>query len=366
MGYTVKGEKVAKGPEKDELDEFMRRQNDPNWWRNIHDYLNQKDVRLSKGDMQLILRIRQGLSAKREFDPFENPIEHDPKKYIHPYMPTQEPKRKFQPSKWERIKVNKFVKALKKGWMKTTEQKRQEEEERRKQEEKAWDIWEDESIVTWQPRKMPKQIQAPKRDLPSHAESYNPADEYLLDDDEKKEQTELDPEDQMYNFDPSKYDSLRKVPLYQNLIKEHFERCLDLYMSARVMKKKVNVQDLSSLIPELPSPSELKPFPQKMSIEYKFHESCVRSISVSPCGQYLASCDVSGNLVIWQVETTRIIKKYKLDKEVIDCVAWCPSKQNCILAVCNEDQILLFAPRCYNKFSSKMTDDLLEQMRVTW
>lgn len=83
----------------------------------------------------------------------------------------------------------------------------------------------------------------------------------MLDEEELKEQAALDPEDRMYSFTPQKFDSLRKVPLYSQLIQEHFERCLDLYMSARVVKKKVNVDDLSSLIPELPSPQELKPFP---------------------------------------------------------------------------------------------------------
>jgi len=47
------------------------------------------------------------------------------------------------------MKVNKFVKAMRMGWMKTTEQREQEEKERKEKEEKAWDIWEDESIVTW-------------------------------------------------------------------------------------------------------------------------------------------------------------------------------------------------------------------------
>lgn len=33
------------------------------------------------------------------------------------------PKRRFLPSKWERLKVNKFIKAIKKGWMKTLAEK---------------------------------------------------------------------------------------------------------------------------------------------------------------------------------------------------------------------------------------------------
>lgn len=108
---------------------------------------------------------------------------------------------------------------------------------------------------------MPKQITAPKRDLPSHAESFNPPEEYLFDENEKKEWKTKDEDDRQLNYIPSKFDALRKVPLYDNLIKEHFERCLDLYMCPRLFRKKVNISDPSKLIPELPSPNDLKPFP---------------------------------------------------------------------------------------------------------
>jgi ribosome biogenesis protein ERB1 len=60
---------------------------------------------------------------------------------------------------------------------------------------------------------------------------------------------------------PAKYDALRKTPLYEDLIKEHFERCLDLYLCPRLLRKKVNVSDMSQLLPEMPSPNDLKPFP---------------------------------------------------------------------------------------------------------
>lgn len=129
--------------------------------------------------------------------------------------------------------------------MKTLAEKEREREEQEKEHEKVWDIWEDDSVVTWRPRKMPKAIAAPKRDLPIHAESYNPPEEYLLDDKEKEEFEKLDDEDKPYNFLPQKFEALRKVPLYQDLIREHFERCLDLYLCPRVMKKKVNVTDPS-------------------------------------------------------------------------------------------------------------------------
>lgn len=104
--------------------------------------------------------------------------------------------------------------------------------------EKTWDIWADDTIVPWRPKDAPKAIIAPKRDLPQHAESYNPPAEYLFDEDEEKQIEDMDDTEKPYNFVPKKFDSLRKVPLYQDLVREHFERCLDLYMCPRMTRKK--------------------------------------------------------------------------------------------------------------------------------
>jgi ribosome biogenesis protein ERB1 len=252
QGYDVKGQKVGKpeGEGQDELDKFIERQGDKHWWMKIRDTLNNKNVKLSKADMELIQRVRSGKYADADIDPYDTYIEFEHKEMIHPMQSGNEPKRRFQPSKWERLKVNKLVQALKKGWLKTLAEKEKEREESQK--EKVWDIWQDDSVVTWRPRKMPKAIAAPKRDLPLNVESYNPPEEYLLDDKEKEEFEKLDREDRPLNFLPQKFEALRKVPLYQDLIREHFERCLDLYLCPRVLKKKVNVSDPQQLIPELP------------------------------------------------------------------------------------------------------------------
>ena len=146
--------------------------------------------------------------------------------------------------------------------MKTHDEKKKEREQRIKDpEEKVWDIWQDDTIVPWRPKDAPRAIPAPKRDLPTHAESFNPPEEFLLNEEEKLAFEELDESERPHNFMPQKLDALRKVPLYENLIRENFERCLDLYMAPRMLKKKVNVLDPNSLIPELPSPADLKPFP---------------------------------------------------------------------------------------------------------
>jgi len=68
--------------------------------------------------------------------------------------------------------------------------------------EHVWDIWEDETIVPWRPKDAPKHIAAPKRDLPMHAESYNPPEEYLFDDDEKEQFDEMDESERPYNYIP--------------------------------------------------------------------------------------------------------------------------------------------------------------------
>lgn len=91
-----------------------------------------------------------------------------------------------------------------------------------------------------------------------------------------------------------------------------------MYMCPRLFKKKVNVTDPSKLIPELPSPSDLKPFPTQISIDYNFHTTCVRTIAVSPNGAWLASGDEDFNLVIWNVRTSKIVRKYKLANKVVD------------------------------------------------
>ena len=112
-------------------------------------------------------------------------------------------------------------------------------------------------------------------------------------------------------------------------------------MCPRMLKKKINITDPNALIPQLPSPNDLKPFPSSISIEYKFHSKCVRSISVSQCGRYLASGDEDHNLIVWDVMTTRILRKYKLEHAIIDCVEWSPSKTNCILSASNEELVYI-------------------------
>ena len=71
-----------------------------------------------------------------------------------------------------------------------------------------------------------------------------------------------------YNFVPEKYSSLRKVPAFKNFIQERFERCLDLYLAPRARKQRLTIQP-EDLVPQLPDPKDLQPFPQ-VNAQQKF------------------------------------------------------------------------------------------------
>lgn len=199
-----------------------------------------------------------------------------------------EHKRSFLPSKPEAKKVSKLVHALKMGWIKSTAEMRKEREEKSK-EPQFYMLWQTDDQAE-EMRRIHKHIPAPKRFLPGHAESYNPPPEYLFDKREIKQWNKLKstPWKRKSHFIPEKYESLRQVPAYPKYIKERFQRCLDLYLCPRAIKMKLTIEP-ESLVPQLPSPRDLQPFPTIQSMIYKGHTDMVRSMAIEVTGQYFAS-----------------------------------------------------------------------------
>ena len=105
-------------------------------------------------------------------------------------------------------------------------------------------------------------------------DSHLAADQLLvLVQEERNAQELLDDEDKP-EFTPQAFDSLRQVPMYSSFIKERFERCLDLYLCPRSKKKRINV-DPQSLVPKLPKPQDLQPFPTTLLLRYNGHTARV-------------------------------------------------------------------------------------------
>ena len=194
--------------------------------------------------------------------------------------------------------------------------------------------------------------------------SYNPPPEYLLTDQEKDKirarNEEKDPEDQRPLVFPTKYPNLRSVPGYSHFIRERFERCLDLYLCPRVRKMRANV-DPEDLIPKLPKPRELQPFPTIQSIMYTGHEDTIRSISLDPKGQFLASGSDDKTVRIWEVLTGRCFKKFEFVDE-IKCVAWNPNVTKSVIAVTFEKTVALIEPGVGDKLVRKETDDAFKAL----
>lgn len=98
-------------------------------------------------------------------------------------------------------------------------------------------------------------------------------------------------------------------------------------------------------------------------MDYKFHTTPVRSISISPCGNYLASGDEDGNVIVWHVQTCRILRRYKIENKVIDCVEWNPNKNFCLLAVCNEENVLVLQPGVYKDSINEKTAQVIKEAK---
>lgn len=57
IGYDWDAKKIIKGPKGDQLDDFLKRMEDPNFWRTVKDSQTGQDIIISEADIELIKRI---------------------------------------------------------------------------------------------------------------------------------------------------------------------------------------------------------------------------------------------------------------------------------------------------------------------
>ncbi|PIL36796.1 hypothetical protein GSI_00486 [Ganoderma sinense ZZ0214-1] len=333
VGYNIDGKKVLRPARGDELDNFLKTVEDPESWTSAFDTNTQMDKPLTPEELDIIRRLQENENPDANYDPYEPTIEWftgKGKEEIMPLSAAPEPKRRWVPSKWEKQKVMKIVRAIRQGRILPNKPKTASAAPQ------FYPIWNDE------PSNAPAPLPAPKPRLPGNAESYNPPEEYLPTEEERKKWEETDPEDRERDFLPQKYSALRLVPAYGQFIKQRFNRQLDLYLAPRVQRVKLQI-DPESLIPKLPSPSSLRPFPLYRSLQIGHEAKRVRAVSVSPDGGWVVTGDEGGVVKLWEVMVGKEVRRWTF-KSKVGAVEWCPRTDVSLFAVAIEDHIHFIIP----------------------
>ncbi|PGH15825.1 ribosome biogenesis protein ERB1 [Helicocarpus griseus UAMH5409] len=339
IGYNINGKKIMRPAKGQALDALLDSIELPKGYTGLTDPSTGKPLELSQDELELLRKVQMNEITEDGYDPYQPTIEwFTSKQEIMPLSAAPEPKRRFVPSKHEAKRVMKLVKAIREG--RILPYKPPPEENEAEEGVQTYDLWANETPRADHPMHVP----APKLPPPGYEESYHPPPEYLPDEKEKAAWKNTDPEDRETEFLPTDHDALRKVPGYESFVKEKFERCLDLYLAPRVRRSKLNI-DPESLLPKLPSPEELKPFPTTCATLFRGHRGRVRTLAIDPTGVWLASGGDDGTVRVWELLTGRQLWTVKLsDEDAINVVQWRPGKDAVVLAAAVGDSIYLMVP----------------------
>lgn len=339
IGYDINGKKIARPAKGEALDALLDSIDVPKGWTGLTDPTTGLPLELSQEELEVLKRIQMNEVPEEGYDPYPATIEYfTSKTELMPLSAAPEPKRRFIPSKHEAKRIMKIVRAIREG--RILPYRPPTEEDEKEEETKTYDIWANEAPRPDHVMNIP----APKLPLPGYDESYHPPPEYLPDKSEKEAWENADDEDREKDYLPTNHESLRKVPGYARFLKERFERCLDLYLAPRVRRNKLNI-DPESLLPKLPSPEELRPFPTTCATIFRGHDGRVRSLAIDPSGIWLATGGDDGSIRVWEMMTGRQIWSVKLEnEESVNVVRWRPGKDAVILSVASGDAIYLIVP----------------------
>ncbi|MCJ1292835.1 Ribosome biogenesis protein erb1 [Xylographa carneopallida] len=339
IGYDINGKRISRPAKGEALDALLDSIDVPNGWTGLTDPVTGKPLELSQEELEVLKRIQMNEVPEEGYDMYPSTIEYfTSKTEIMPLSAAPEPKRRFVPSKHEAKRVMKIVRAIREG--RILPYKPPAEEDEQEQGLKTYDIWQNEVPRPDHPMNIP----APKLPPPGYDESYHPPPEYLPDALEKKTWEEADEDERAKEYLPTNHDSLRKVPGYEKFLKEKFERCLDLYLAPRVRRNKLNV-DPESLLPKLPSPEELRPFPTTCATIFRGHEGRIRSLAIDPSGVWLASGGDDRTIRIWELLTGRQVWSVRLDDDdAVNVVRWRPGNEAFILSAAAGENLYLIVP----------------------
>ncbi|KAK7071982.1 Ribosome biogenesis protein 1 [Halocaridina rubra] len=323
IGYNLEGKPILKPDRLDTLDKFLNKLENPDFRRTVFDKQTGQDIRLSDEDLEIAKRLmgrRVPQLGYNMYEKFEDIFSHEVQEM--PLSGRPDHKRSFIPSKSEAAYVAKRALQIRQNKIKYNEKKKEIKRVF------SYDLWHDEGTKM---RGIYNHMPAPKRRLPGHGESYRPPIEYLS----------LDPKAREARLFPS----IRKVPAYSKYIQEQWDRCLNLYLAPRQRVRKIQASS-TDLIPLLPKPQDLRPFPTQEALVFKGHNSIIRTISVHPLGKYLASGSDDRTVKIWETSTGRCLRSFDVEGAV-KCVSWNPSSKLFLLGVAFDNNLVFINPETY-------------------
>lgn len=338
IGYDINGKRIMRPAKGEALDALLDSIDIPKGWTGLTDPTTGKPLNLTEEELSVLKKVTRNEVIEEGYDPYPEMIAYfsGVNQEIMPLSAAPEPKRRFIPSKHEAKRVMKIVKAIREGRIAPYKPPEEDDEE----DQFSFDVWADEK-----PRPdNSMHIAAPKLPPPGYEASYHPPPEYLPDKAEEEAWLAQDEEDREREFLPKNYEALRKVPGYETFVKERFERSLDLYLAPRIRRNRLNI-DPESLLPKLPDPEDLKPFPTTCAAIFRGQEGRVRSVSVDPLGIFVASGGDDGYVRIWEILTGRQVWNARLSsEEAVDAVAWRPVQEASILAAAAGEHVYLIIP----------------------
>lgn len=318
IGYDHSAKKIQRRAGLSAVDAAIANEDDPDYKWTVYDEYNGEERTLTRRQLVLLQRLQAGKVAHPETNQTPDYIPYYSSQVEIAIHSRPASKKSFVPSKSEELIVARLRKGIREGRIQLHKKKKDQDEE-------LFLMWGDDNWSGHKRRRGGIQLKMPKMPTPGHSESYNPPEEYLLSPEETAKLEAMHPSDRPANsFIPKKFDSLRKVPAYANFVKERFERCLDLYLCPATVRKKKAQIDPKSLIPNLPHPRELRPFPEEEVLRFEGHTGRVRSISVSPSGQWLLSCSDDGSVRCWECDTGRCSSEWQFEETPVQ-VVWSPN-----------------------------------------
>lgn len=314
-GYSLEGKKVIKNEESDNIEKFLEKAKDKDWWKIITDDMNNTKITLSQKDLEMIQRIRSGLYATANVMDDDEYFEKNIEIQKYPIRNHMLKKKSFEPSAYEKKMINRISKMIENGFVSIEKPKRK----------GFFDDMEDVWLYE------------------NTNQGYHPSHGYMM------PKPDAPDNDLSYNFnDP--FVCLRKTPRYEKLINDQFERLNDIFSNTRVIKKKRDIKE-EEILPKVPSPSELKPFPTKDNINHMNHASNIKFICIEPSGDYIFTADTANFLQICDILTGKVLFETNLREKIKDIQY---NSFLSVVTVLTETRVLFIQPGfLYRKSSDK-------------